>query len=62
MHVKLVLKLKKIKQQATVVKNKINLEGKECVQRALVATIGVLCSALSVCLLPTKSRDLFIAG
>ena len=40
MHVKLVLKLKKGKH-AIAVTNKINLEGKECVQRALVATLCV---------------------
>ena len=58
---KISLKTEESKQQATVIKNKINLEGKECVQRALVATIGALCSAPSVCLLPTQSRDVFIA-
>jgi hypothetical protein len=38
---KVSLKTEESKQHAIVVKNKINLEGKECVQRALVGTVGV---------------------
>jgi hypothetical protein len=38
---KISLKTEESKQHAIVVKNKINLEGKECVQRALVAPLGV---------------------